>query len=176
MNTTFDRKQRLHQLEFEALPIVWDSLCDVDTLCRRFLVPFREYADVKSVGDAGVAEILLKKGAIQSEIDMVLQSADKQKSFIWALEKYNYNALVNSFHNFRHKMQKSSLYIGDDMMKLLLEYNNLVNSASQEQCINLLDGVGKWSRESIKQFQSRADDLVEEIKHGVIDHLYSNAR
>lgn len=175
LNAMHDRKQRLHQLEFNSIPLIWSSLCAADDQCRRFLAAFREYSDVKTLGDRGVAESLSKVGAIDSEIQSVINSEDKQKSYQWLIEKYKYNEAVAKFLNFRKNYQEGSLYIDEDLASLLDKYMTLSESALREQSNNLLEKVGPWRRTSTKEFENQSKQLFDDIRTNIGKRLTNAA-
>ena len=175
LNALHDRKQRLHQLEFNSIPLVWSSLCVADDQCRRFLSPLRQYPDVKTLGDQGITESLSKLGVIDSEIQSVISSENKQKSYQWFVEKHKYNQAVEMFLNFRKNYQDGSLYIDEILASLLDEYMSLSESALREQSINLLDNLGSWSRTSAKEFESKSKPLFDNIRDNIRNRLTTTA-
>ncbi|MEL4069919.1 hypothetical protein WKW50_07200 [Ochrobactrum sp. GPK 3] len=175
LNALHDRKQRLHQLEFNSIPQIWSSLCAADEQCRRFLSPLREYSDVKTLGDRGITESLSKFGAIDSEIQNVLQSSKKQESYQWFVEKYKYNHAVDKFLDFRKNYQEGSLYVDETLALLLDKYMNLSESALREQSNNLLEDIRPWSRTSTKEFESQSKQLFDDIRTNIRHRLMNAA-
>ncbi|MCO7728945.1 hypothetical protein NJB93_20480 [Brucella intermedia] len=172
VSTVFDRSVRLHQLEFEALPTLWEKLFEAYKECAKFIAPFRQYADIARMNNEKLTSYLVEIGYSKIEIEIINDSDDKEQSFVRLTEIKNFNKASDTYNSFREYFQKKSVFLDKDLKDKIDSISALTRAALYEQHDNLIERYGKMERSNIKAFQDRANGLMDEIEALVKQRLW----
>lgn len=164
INTTFDRAQRLHQLEFDALPTLWEKLVEAHNECSKFVQLLRQYVDVGRMNNEKFTAFLEEEGCSKYEIEALVNEPNRQKSFIRFAEQRNFNRASRSYNDFRVYFKKKSVFLSKEIKDRIEVVSTLVRDALYEQYDNLLEDDIRIQKDKMTAFREQSQIALDGIE------------
>jgi len=95
INLHADRQTRLHQLEFETLPRLWELLCKSVILSNQADLAFEEHPDLSTMPDDHVQDFAASQGLSKRAIEAIVSSKNRNDLYIKSMNNLkHYRASV----------------------------------------------------------------------------------
>ncbi|MDG2509373.1 hypothetical protein [Stenotrophomonas maltophilia] len=136
LTTSFDRATKLHQREFEVLPVVWDELHEAFWATRALLSPLQMLPDVSSMRREQL-EAFLEKCELEpwqkDEIRGATDRTEKYRHFEFRHRLYHVNRTRQSALN---KISRHAIFLDQDMKTEIFIVLDRLNGALIEHQTN----------------------------------------
>lgn len=173
INTLFDRAARVHALEFEALPMIWEALYDCYLECNKFVSPLKNYTDLSRFkNNDDLKEFLDEENLSPAVIKTISTSSNKQKEYISAVNTKSFNITTQMYNKFREIYNKKSVFIDQDIKSPINELSDLIMNALYEQHDNMFEKDLPRQRANIKKFKDNGTELFNKIEAAVSERLW----
>jgi hypothetical protein len=142
INSRFDRISKIHEKEFEILPLLWSSIIETNTNLHRLTSQFQEYPNVNNMNQTQLLELYEVYSFRKSEIEKIDNSSDKLSDFIqidyWK-KIQQFNISMNKFDTIFHN---NKIFLLDELENEILKIRNILNE-SISIIITSIDHVGR---------------------------------
>jgi hypothetical protein len=175
INSKFDRISKIHEKEFEVLPVIWDKILDANSKLRYINNPYQEYPDVNRMIDVELDAVIDSYGINTIQKDKIKSSSDKLKTFQYFYYLRKFNDSGQSIRDFDHEYHKNRIFLTDEIdndinaiRSILLEAHSFLSTAILDDSIDY-----KLVLESYKK-QERIDGIIETLSKKIKDRLKFN--
>lgn len=169
INALFNRVTKIHEKEFEVLPVVWEKLQMAFGRVLQFTSAYQEYPDINSMNNSRMEETLARTDFSESQKDEIRQAEDKTKTFINITFWHNLNQAHNAVTDFHNYFAVNKIFLGDELFESLTEADNFLRDALDKRELLELDRNAISSSEAYMTNRSKIQPLLSKIE-GQIRH------
>lgn len=133
INSLFNRVTKIHEKEFEVLPMAWSKLQDALGRVGSFTSPLQTDPDLNSMNKVEVEESLAKTELTESQKDVIRQADNKNQTYIKTIFWYDLNdarKYVTEFHNY---LLFNKIFLSTDLFDSFSKVDNLLSEALHER-------------------------------------------
>ncbi|MBJ6134986.1 hypothetical protein JAU75_19270 [Ochrobactrum sp. Q0168] len=164
LNTTFDRAQRLHQWEFEALPEVWSAANEAYGYVVSLSSPFRQYADISRMTDKQLDEFLTDNEFRPSDVEIIKSSERPQDKYNNLVELRRIYETDKRFRKFTILFRSKRIFIDDKLCTSFDTIVELMNAGIVEAELNYRYETDKFSKDAYEKLTNDGKTLMLNIE------------
>lgn len=171
LNTAFDRVQRLHQWEFDALPELWRLANEAYFASLSFSSPFRFTDDVKSTKPERLAAAMRLQNYPEHHIESVLEAADRQKEFERVANVFLRQKADSTQRSFDIHFKSKKIFIDESLYEHIKKINDLINNAISEGEMNYIEIQGERSYSEHRKLRDHGRKILDELGSKIKERL-----
>lgn len=164
LNTTFDRAQRLHQWEFEALPEVWSAANEAYGYVVALASPFRQYADISRMTDQQLDEFLIDNEFRPADIEIIKSSARPQDKYNNLVEMRRIYETDKRFRKFNILFKSKRIFIEDKLCESFDTIVELMNAGILEAELNYRHATDRFTKDAYEKLTKDGKSLMLNIE------------
>jgi hypothetical protein len=136
LTKSFDRATKLHQREFEVLPMVWDEVHEAFWTAASFVSPLQLHPDLNRMQHEQLLAFLEKCELEEWQKDVIRQTPDKTKKFRNYAFWHQLHHAQRARHSALNKVSRHAIFLDQAMKDDLLSILGRVNGALIEHETN----------------------------------------
>ncbi len=176
LNCLFNRAAKIHEKEFEVLPIAWLKMQDALGRISGFVSIIKSWPDLDRMSETAIEEFLGKSKLHEYEKDELRKSTKKldyyQKTIFW----HDLEEVQNAFWEFHNYIIRNKIFLSTDLQAKFAEIDNIMWTAivemkvgkgsgsqiiSQDMCINAYKKI----RDEVNPIRDSIEKLVQSRLH-----------
>jgi hypothetical protein len=136
INSTFDRRVKLHQREFEVIPEMLALIVDAYVTASQFTSVFQSYPDLQYM-ELTEFEAFLQKSELE-DWQKVKVKASSDRNDTYQNEIYRHQARLpqEAYHKYRMHFLKNGIFLPKNLKERFVALDDLIYEANQEKLIN----------------------------------------
>ncbi len=125
INSLFNRATKIHEKEFEVLPIAWEKLDNLLDLIRKFILETHSIPDLNNKSSQELEEFLSKQDFEEEEKQNVRDNEDKNLWFYHEKSKKVGNACLD----FQNYVTKKGIFLSPEIKNKFKEAEEIIREA-----------------------------------------------
>lgn len=174
INTLFDRAQKLHQFEFNVLPSIWESANVAFASVKSYSSGIRFYSDISDIKDDNLVSMLEGLEFNKHQIEHIINSVDRQKSFIKMWETKNYTKTENKFREFTILYRSKRIFLQKNLQEHINELVTLLDDAILEAQLNNDYNFEKPTRLAKNKLFAEGEVLMNKIEEVIKSRIWDS--
>jgi hypothetical protein len=169
-----DRTTKLHQREYDTLPLLWEKLASANAEVVGFTSSIQSIADVGRMTDAQMEEFLSTSELLGTQREAVRTSTRERRTEVYRKEIYwHRNAKVETtLREFSRYLKFNGIFVLPAIKEKSARLEKLLWDALLEHQTNEQDDVKPRMRESTKLLSQEGPRLSDEIEQLVQERLW----
>lgn len=136
LTKSFDRASKLHQREFEVLPMVWDEVHEAFWTTASFVSPLQLHPDLNSMEDSQLQAFLEKCDLDEWQKNNIRKTGDKTTQFRSYAFWHRLHHAQRARHSALNKISRHAIFLDEAMRDDLLDILSRLNGALIEHETN----------------------------------------
>lgn len=172
VNALFRRITKIHDKEFEVLPIAWQKLMDAFGNVSAIVSIYQEYPDLNRMSAPHFQEFLEGSKLSQSHREEILEARDKNTVYQRIIYWYRFNdanKFVAEFHNY---LLYNKIFLSSDLFLKFSEIDRLLSSALLDSRLATESEDSKMQSKAYKDIKEQAEPIMMEIERLVQERLH----
>lgn len=134
LNRLMDRTVKLHQYEFDELPILWAKCVKAFGSARYVTTGLQRYAEISKMEDEELRGFLEESGDFtENDIEKIINSTDRDKDYRAGVDWHQLHKAQTDFHEFNEKRLVTGIFLTDDLQEKFQNMTELINLALIEK-------------------------------------------
>lgn len=172
-----DRATKLHQHEFEVLPLIWDKLSASMGSAVDVVNPFQSYQDVSGMGPGELESVLDQSGFAEHEKAKIRARSYKERSDIYIkfVDQYRLNKASADRASFHNAVIQHGIFIEAPLREKLMELSILLADAIRTHGFIMAPDhpLPRPHKENADKVLVAGRKLMEEIQGNISDRLWN---
>ena len=172
LTRSFDKRSKLHQREFEALPDVWSKVCDAYWNVRGLVSPFQQHPDLNRMNPGQLESFISGSDLASWQKDEIRGTSDKTRYYIDNIFWHRLHECRKLVTQASNSLGKSGIFISADTRRKLDELTQLLWNALTEEELNHSDRPSPRLKEDIDKLMKEGEELKETLEEEVRNILW----
>ncbi|MDD5765878.1 MAG: hypothetical protein PHW79_06505 [Candidatus Marinimicrobia bacterium] len=126
INTLFSRVTKIHEKEYEVLPMAWAKLHDGRDHISSLVSPFQQYTDLDRLKEYEIRKILTSYKWDNDHINDLMIAPDKNKYFQEKIFWYRLNEARSKFSDFHIYITRNRIFLSQELKEHFNKADNLL--------------------------------------------------
>lgn len=176
INGLLDRATKLHQREFEVLPLAWAHLSDANGEVLTLISVAQSYPDINRMSGTQLEELIEKSPFSAHEKQELLASDDKYEAYITISDRHRMSNVRKKVHEFHLYVSTNGIFIEPRIKAKFTELDLLIWNALSEYSININMQHQPREIEHANILQTRGLAIFKDLEKDVQDRLWNSAK
>jgi len=174
IKSLFSRISKIHEREYEVLPIAWTKLHDARDYIGNLVSPLQQYTDFSNLKEAEIRSILIRSKWEEHQIQELMSANDKNKHFQEKIFWFRLNDAKSKFVDFRTYIIRNRIYLSQELKEQFNKADDLLWESLLMREIGEEGKDRKMISDSSKQLKENIDSIIEDIERLVQVRLKYN--
>lgn len=172
INSLFDRVTKIHDKEFEVLPIGWRKLQDALGDSSHIVSPIKKYPQLNRMSEQQVKDFLNKSDLTNYDKEQLLGVEDKEKFYEERIFWYELDRAEKSLTDFHNYLLYNKIFLDSDLFVQCKKMDDLLYNALSSSEIGRKAQDHNLVVEAYNEIKEKADPLAKEIEKLVQKRLH----
>lgn len=172
INALFNRVTKIHEKEFEILPLAWKKLQNAMGKVGKMASPIQHYPDLKFMSATEFKEFLETCKLREHDKEKLVSVVDKNKFYqerIFWYELQDTQSSINELHNY---LLHNKIFLSKDLFRKFGEADKMLYDASLDLQVNHLEREGRVDRDVWKKLNTEIQQIADQIELLVQERLH----
>lgn len=174
INTLFNRVLKIHEKEYEVLPVAWAKLHEAKDHISSLVSPLQSYPDFSRLNEGETKTILKDYNWEDHEVEKLISSPDKNKFFQERIFWHRIAEAKTKFSDFHKYIVRNRIFLSEE----LKEQFNKADDLMWDVLVSREVGQGakdyKMIHESYKKLKENIEVIISAIEKLVQERLRYN--
>lgn len=175
INTMFDKTVKLHQHEFEVLPVIWERLSMTLSMCGAFISPYQEFPDLSRMSVGKLQDLLEKRDFEPLDVEDILNCEFRERNTKYQEHSFwkSYGDVLESYRQFHVYFLAKGIFVQPELKAKISHLSGMIYAAIDEQKVEKhLDQPRKDRFEKSTKLRKEGGGLLDEIETEVQNRLW----
>ena len=177
LNKSMDRTLKLHQYEFDELPILWGKCVKAFGSARYVTTRLQRYAEISKMDDEELRGFLNESGDFtETDINKIISSVDRDKDYRSGVDWHRLHQAQTDFHEFNDKRLVTAIFLTDDIQDKFQSITDIINSALIERSMAHQQHDYPMRREKAIEPENEGTKLIKTMEKLIKSRLWNQAQ
>ncbi len=172
INKIFSRVTKIHQKEFDVLPIVWEKLQYAVGAVHNVVKPFKQYPDLRRMSQAAFDDFLKHEDLPEYKKNELAATSDKQQYYIDAVYERELIKAHNKVRDFHNYLIFNKIFLSQKLYENFGKIDSLLSDVLLKYDLSHETKDHKGMLESSKEIRDNLDALITVIENLVQERLH----
>ncbi len=172
INSLFSRVTKIHEKEFEVLPVAWTKMIDAIGHISRLVSVYQEYPDLNKMNEKMLGEFLNKSKLREYEKEELLKAENKLEYYIERVFWLNLNEVEQTCSDFHNFIIRNRIFLSSDLKEQFTAIDNILWDALTDKRLGHEHKDREMSISAYKQIQDKIGPIRDEIEQLVQKRLH----
>jgi hypothetical protein len=172
VNALFRRITKIHEKEFEVLPIAWQKLMDAYGNVSAIVSVYQEYPNLNVMGESRLKEFLGTSKFSQSHMDEIIEARDKNVAYQNIVFWYILNDALANLNDFHNYLLYNKIFLSSDLFLKFREIDNLLSAALLDIRAAKESPELKLRQKAYRDIKDKSESIIVEIENLVQKRLH----
>jgi hypothetical protein len=172
VNALFKRITKIHEKEFDVLPIAWQKLIDAKSHVSSLVSILQEYPDLENMSPSHLNEFLENSKLSQYHKEEIMETANKNKTYQNIIYWYKLEDAHKSIAELHNYLIYNKIFLSSHLFMKVSEVDNLLYSALLHHRTATEIQEFKSLSKPYKDVKEKAEPLIEDIEKLVQKRLH----
>ena len=172
INSLFNRIIKVHEKEFEVLPLMWFKLQEALGKVMNLTSPFQQYPDLTHMNQEELEESLDSVDFSPSQMRKIIEAKDKNQTFIELYFWVRFSEVQQSVNDFHNYLVLNKIFLNKALFENFSTVDKSLMKALQERELSERYGEKIRPSQTFTKLKEEVTPLVEELESQIQERLH----